>query len=66
MQFVLLLLRFFCYLEENVGWRGVLFAICSQVDVARFQSRIGLIESLATRTCFAAERHHIIVDQLAT
>ena len=53
----------FFFLEENVAWRGVLFASCSQVDVARFQSRIGLIESLATRTSFVAERHHIIVDQ---
>ena len=57
---------FFLFLGGNVGWRGELFASCSQVDVARFQNRIGLIESLATRTCFVAERRHIIVDQFAT
>ena len=49
----------YCFLEENFACCGVLFASCSQVDVARFQNRIGLSESLASGTCLIAERHHI-------
>ena len=33
-QFVLLF--FSCVSKENVAWRGVLFASCFEVDVARF------------------------------
>ena len=32
-----------CFLEENHAWRGVLLESCSQVDVARFQNRIGFL-----------------------
>ena len=57
-QFVLLLLCFFS--EENVAWRGALFASCSQVDVALFQNRTGLIECLVIGICLVTVRHHSV------
>ena len=55
---VLRLCFFFVSWTEHVAWRGVLFASCSEVDVARFQNRIGLIESLAIGISLVAVRHH--------
>ena len=37
----------------------MVFASSPNIDVARFQNQLVLIESLATFTCFAAECHHI-------
>ena len=51
-QFVLLF--FSCVSKENVAWRGVLFASCSEVDVALFQNRTGPIECLVIGICLVA------------
>ena len=48
---------FSCVSKENVAWRGVLFANCSQVDVALVQNRTGLIECLVIGICLVAARH---------
>ena len=50
---------FSCVSKENVAWCGVLFASCSQVDVALFQNRTGPIECLVIGICLVAV-HHIV------
>ena len=51
---------FTCVSKENVAWRGVLFASCSQVDVALFQNRTGLIGCLVIGICLIAVRHQSV------
>ena len=65
LQCALQLLLFSFFLKGNLACCGVLFASCSQVDVAQFQNRIGLSESSTSLRQWhlldcGAPPHHVI------